>query len=474
MHRLASPLLEKGPVLNISFYRFVSLVDPNAVRTRVKARALEAGLKGSILLSHEGINGFLAAEEGKVRAFTNWLFTEFEEFRGIAPKESFSTKIPFRRMLVKVKSEIITMGRPEIRPSETTGKNIKPAELKQWYDDKKDFVILDTRNDYEIAQGTFKGAIDYGIETFREFPEKLEANAAALRDKTVVMFCTGGIRCEKATALAMGLGMKDVYQLEGGILKYFEEVGGVHYRGDCFVFDHRTNVDAGLEPLRDRKLKERVVGIRVFVSGLDPQSERVVLALRAKRLPAEVVEMDLAAAEELELTALGALNPHRELPVLRHGDVTLYPSSTILAYLDEAFPETSPLLPEKPERRARARLWIDWADRVFGRDVETFLRSRDSLSPEDRHALEVRLEKHLYRLKTPLQRNREFLVVGALTHGDLAAYTQLRRLRETGFPTDYPERFELVWKWSKRVEALTSESARSPSRELIPENSIHR
>ncbi len=453
MQRLVSTLHERGTILNVSFYRFTSIRNPGARKDAMKSRASRMGLRGSILLSEEGINGFLAGPEAVVREYLAWMMAEYEEFRDLAPKESFSTKVPFRRMLVKVKNEIITMGRPEIRPSEKTGKNLRPAELKRWYDEKKDFVILDTRNDYEIAQGTFKGAIDYGIETFREFPEKLEAQAKTLKDKTVVMFCTGGIRCEKATALAMDLGIKDVYQLEGGILKYFEEVGHAHYRGDCFVFDHRTNVDARLEPLKERTLKEKAVGLRLHASPDCPFCIRVLMALQAKNLPVEVLDFDLAQPTPERVRELSALNPHGEVPVLQHGDLTIYGSETILAYLDENYPETLSLFPVSAERRARARIWIDWADSIFGPDVKTWLDERENLTPDSRRALEIRLEKHLYRLKTPLQRSREFLVIDALTRADLAAYSMLKLLRNAGFPGDYPERFDLVWNWYDRVEA---------------------
>lgn len=453
MQRLASTLHDRGDILNVSFYRFTTIQNPRSRKDAMKSRAVGMGIRGSILLSEEGINGFLAGPEAVLREYLAWMTTEYAEFRGLEPKESFSTKVPFRRMLVKVKNEIITMGRPEIRPSEKTGKNLKPAELKRWYDEKKNFVIVDTRNDYEIEQGTFKGAIDYGIETFREFPEKLEARAKELQDKTVVMFCTGGIRCEKATALAMDLGIKDVYQLEGGILKYFEEVGHAHYRGDCFVFDHRTNVDASLEPLKERTLKEKAVGLRLHASPECPFCIRVLMALQVKNLPVEIVDFNLADPTPEQSREVSALNPHGEVPVLQHGDLTLYGSETILAYLDENYPETFPLFPVPAERRARARIWIDWADRIFGADVKTWLFERETLSTESRRALEVRLEKHLYRLKTPLQRSREFLVIDTLTRADLAAYSMLKILRATGFPGDYPERFELVWNWFDRVEA---------------------
>jgi UPF0176 protein len=448
-----SPRLAQGPILNVSFYRFVTLgkdgpASLEALRDRLKSKAIESGLHGSILLSHEGINGFLAAEPEKLRPYLDWLFTEFPEFKGIEPKESFSSSVPFTRMLVKVKKEIITMGRPEIRPSEKTGKRIYPEELKRWYDEKKDFVIVDTRNDYEIAEGTFKNAVHYDIETFKQFPEKLEKNREELKDKPVVMFCTGGIRCEKATALAMDLGIEDVYQLEGGILKYFEEVGNAHYRGECFVFDHRTNVDPGLEARPDRVLREKQEGVKLWLEKDHPESARVFYALKAKGLNVETEFV------ETDSEALKALNPHGEAPVWVIGELTLYPANSILAYLDENYPETLNLTPDSAERRARMRLWLDWVDRVFMPKAERWIRERGSLSAEEAYALEASLEKDLYRLKTPLQRSRRFLVVDQPTQADFAAFAALERLRSTGFPSDYPERFTPVWEWADRVHSL--------------------
>lgn len=452
-------------ILNVSFYRFVGLTNLESLRDQLKERATATGLKGSILLSEEGINGFLAAEESKLRPYLQWLFTEFPEFRGIDVKESLSTRVPFSRMLVKVKKEIITMGRPDIRPTEKTGQRIYPKQLKEWYDEKKDFVIVDTRNDYEISQGTFKNAIHYDIETFKQFPEKLEKEAANLRDKTVVMFCTGGIRCEKASALAMNLGIKDVHQLEGGILRYFEEVGGTHYRGDCFVFDHRTNVDAGLEGLRDRGLKRKVEGLKLYYHPDCPFCIRVLLALEAKGLPFEGVIVDL---ENIPADVL-SLNPYGEVPVLQSKDLTLYQSNIILSYLDENFPETQSLTPLETDRRARMRLWLDWVDNVFGAHVKSWYMEREAMNEKDRHDLEVKLEKDLYRLKTPLQRSRKFLVVDAPSQADLAAYGMLNLLRSTGFPKDFPERFTLVWQWAENVEKVAKSSFLRQSRDT----SIH-
>jgi UPF0176 protein len=428
-----------APILNVSFYRFTRLSDLSSLRDRVKAQAISAGLHGSILLSEEGINGFLAGEESRIRAYLEWLFVEVPGLAGLKPKESYSADIPFTRMLVKIKKEIITMGRPEVMPSEKTGRSLAPKELKRWYDEKKDFVIVDTRNDYEISQGAFDNAVHYDIETFRQFPEKLSQEVTTLRDKTVVMYCTGGIRCEKATALAMDLGIKDVYQLEGGILKYFEEVGGSHYSGECFVFDHRAAVDPGLEALPERKLREKVSGLKLEYAEGAFAGVQAELAMQAKSLPFEKIETDPASL--------------RSEVILRHGERVLQNPSAIFEYLEEHFPETRALSPTSEERMTRLASWIKWAEGAFTTDAAEWIEVRETLTHDESHALEVKLEKHLYRIKTPLQRNRRFLVIDDLTAADLAVYAVLRPLSEADFPRDYPERFALVWDWMAEVEA---------------------
>ena len=238
-------------VLNIAFYRFVTLRDLAEWRTWFRELAARLGLKGTILLSEEGINAFLAGSEAEVRGFL-CVISEREEFRGLPVKESWTETLPFNRMFVKLKKEIISMGRPEVRPSEKTAQRLLPAELKQWLDEGRPVTLLDTRNDYEIRLGAFKGAMSLGMTHFRQFPERLGSlishSIPALDEAPVVMYCTGGIRCEKAGALALDLGLKDVYQLEGGILRYFEECGEGHFQGECFVFDHRVAVGPDLSP----------------------------------------------------------------------------------------------------------------------------------------------------------------------------------------------------------------------------------
>jgi UPF0176 protein len=241
-------------ILNISTYKFVPLPDAAELRLVLLERCLKRALKGTILLAEEGINLFLAGPAEAVRGFVAELHTD-PRFADIKPKESWSDEPPFHKMLVKVKGEIIRMNHPTIRPTEGRAPAVTPATAKRWLDQGFDdngrpVVILDTRNDYEVDEGTFKGAIDWRLTKFTEFPDALMAHKEELKDKTVISFCTGGIRCEKAAIFMQQSGMPHAYQLEGGILKYFEDTDGSHYNGDCFVFDDRRAVNASLETVK--------------------------------------------------------------------------------------------------------------------------------------------------------------------------------------------------------------------------------
>ena len=229
------------PFVNIAGYRFVDLPDRDELREPFREACQKNRLLGTILLSTEGINFFLCGDQAGIDGFLNYLESD-ERFVDIPLKISHSEKLAFRRMNVRLKKEIISMGMDEIRPAQYTGDAISPTEFKHWLDEGRDITILDTRNDYEIRIGTFENAVDLDISTFRTFPDAV-ANSDLDKEKTVVMFCTGGIRCEKASALMLNQGFQDVRQLEGGVLGYFEEVGGAHWNGDCFVFDRRVAVD---------------------------------------------------------------------------------------------------------------------------------------------------------------------------------------------------------------------------------------
>jgi UPF0176 protein len=237
-------------ILNISAYKFVPIADAHDLRETLLESALGRELKGTILLAEEGINLFLAGPSEAVRGFVADLQTD-TRFADVNPKESWSADQPFKKMLVKVKGEIIRMNHPAIRPSSGRAPAVSPQTVKRWLDagvddEGRPVVTLDTRNAFEVDQGTFEGAIDWRIDKFTEFPRAFLDHKEELAGKTVVSFCTGGIRCEKAAILMQEAGLDHVYQLEGGILKYFEETDGAHYRGGCFVFDERRALDADL------------------------------------------------------------------------------------------------------------------------------------------------------------------------------------------------------------------------------------
>ena len=243
-------------ILNISSYKFVPLPDAPALRETLLERALALQLKGTILLAEEGINLFLAGEASAIHNFMGWLRSD-SRFEGLAAKESWSDTQPFKKRLVKIKPEIIRMNHPAIQPASGRAPAVDAITLKRWLDQGHDdngqaVVTLDTRNAFEADCGTFVGAIDWRIDKFTEFPDAFKAHfnaeVNALQGKTVVSFCTGGIRCEKAAILMREAGLTDVFQLDGGILTYFEQVGQAHYKGGCFVFDERRVVDAALTP----------------------------------------------------------------------------------------------------------------------------------------------------------------------------------------------------------------------------------
>jgi len=251
-----------NPILNISTYKFTPLADTAALRDELETRALTLDLKGTILLAEEGINLFLAGPAPDVRDFVAQLQAD-ARFADIAPKESWSASQPFRKMRVKVKGEIIRMNHPTIRPAEGRAPAVDAFTAKRWLDQGHDdegrpVVTLDTRNTYEVDEGTFAGAIDWRLTKFTEFPDAVQAHKAELADKTVISFCTGGIRCEKAAIYMREAGLPHVYQLEGGILKYFEETGGAHYQGGCFVFDERRALGIDLSTVGSAEPSEEL------------------------------------------------------------------------------------------------------------------------------------------------------------------------------------------------------------------------
>jgi len=232
-------------ILNIAAYRFVALDHLPQLRAAFNARGEELGLKGTILLAGEGINLFLAGAAVDVEAFLETLLTD-TRFASIAVKRSWSSGQPFKRLLVKIKREIVSMRRPEINPGETPAPRLAPQELKRWLDEGREIVLLDTRNQFEVDVGTFENTLSLGLNSFSDFPRATPAMPEKLKDRPIVTFCTGGIRCEKAAPWLIRQGFREVYQLEGGILNYFDQCGGAHFRGECFVFDQRVALDPGL------------------------------------------------------------------------------------------------------------------------------------------------------------------------------------------------------------------------------------
>lgn len=232
-------------ITNIAAYQFATLTDLKSLREHLISLCKGWGLKGTILLSTEGINLFVAG----LRPEIDLLLAELRSIEGLetlTPKFSDSAEQPFRRMLVRIKKEIIAFGVEGIEPAKYTSPRIEAKTLKQWLDEGRPVTLLDTRNDYEVKLGTFKGAHVIGVDHFRDFPEAVRKLPEELKNQPIVTFCTGGIRCEKAAPFMEREGFQQVWQLEGGILKYFEEVGGAHYDGECFVFDQRVGVDPAL------------------------------------------------------------------------------------------------------------------------------------------------------------------------------------------------------------------------------------
>lgn len=243
-------------IVTISCYKFVTLDDREALQADLISRCLSLQLKGTILLAPEGINVFLAGTREAIDTLVAYLRSD-RRFNDLQPKESITSLPPFGKLRVRLKKEIITMKHPLIQPEAGRAPSVAPATLKNWLDRGHDdagrpVLMLDTRNSYEVAAGTFKGAIDYQLTTFSEFPAQIVAQKTSDQNpfdgKTVVTFCTGGIRCEKAAIFMQTVGINNVLQLEGGILKYFEEVGDTHYQGGCFVFDNRGVLNADLQP----------------------------------------------------------------------------------------------------------------------------------------------------------------------------------------------------------------------------------
>ncbi|HWR96330.1 MAG TPA: sulfurtransferase [Arenimonas sp.] len=243
------------PIQNIAAYRFVTIADSDAVAVWIKGLCVRLELKGTVLVSPEGINIFLAGSPDDIDGFLAELNTD-ARFAGIPVKYSRSSFVPFKRLRVKRKKEIITYRDPGLQPEQGRAPAVQPETLARWLDNGKDddgreVVLLDTRNIDEVVHGSFSNALVFPINRFTDLPKAVELLKPELEGKTIVSFCTGGIRCEKSVLRMQNDGYQNCFQLEGGILGYFEKVGGKHYDGRCFVFDDRIALDPTLDPLVD-------------------------------------------------------------------------------------------------------------------------------------------------------------------------------------------------------------------------------
>jgi UPF0176 protein len=244
------------PCLNLAAYRFNPIPDPQAVRTLLLDAGNAVGVKGTILVAPEGLNVFLAGTPAACEAMM-CAVRSVAGFADIETKASWSDTVPFKRFKVKIKREIIRMDQPDLKPGLGRAPAVDAQTLNRWLDQGHDdqgrqVVMLDTRNGFEVDAGAFAGAIDWRIRKFTEFVPALREHRNELQGKTVVSYCTGGIRCEKAGLFMQREGLEHIYQLEGGILKYLEVTDGRHFNGTCFVFDERVALDEQLAPAAEQ------------------------------------------------------------------------------------------------------------------------------------------------------------------------------------------------------------------------------
>ncbi len=243
----SSFMFKAMPLVVAAFYKFVKLPDFAEKQSVLLSYCSDRGVKGTILLAPEGINGTIAGSREAIDSVLALLRSD-DRLADLEHKESYADALPFERMKVRLKQEIVTLGMPEVDPSEQVGTYVDPAEWNALISDP-DVTVIDARNDYEVDIGTFKGAVNPETKSFRQFPEFVQNHLDPTKHKKVAMFCTGGIRCEKASSLMLKQGFQEVYHLKGGILKYLEDVPAEQslWQGECFVFDQRIAVQHGLE-----------------------------------------------------------------------------------------------------------------------------------------------------------------------------------------------------------------------------------
>ena len=237
--------MNKNLFLNIAGYKFERLDRLDTLIPEFQDKCDELELKGSVYLSPRGINFSISGTEANIEKYIDFMESD-SQFLNIPLKKTYSETQPFRRMKVRLKKEIISLGRDDIDPRELTGEYVSPQELLSMYENNEDVIVLDTRNEYETRVGLFENAVDLQLDTFRDFPKAIKQLPEEYKDKQIVMYCTGGIRCEKASAVMLKAGFTNVKQLEGGVLDYFKETGGKYWNGDCFVFDERVALDTDL------------------------------------------------------------------------------------------------------------------------------------------------------------------------------------------------------------------------------------
>ena len=294
-----------------AFYHFTQIADPPALIDRLRQAGGAAGVSGTVLVAPEGINGTLAGKPEALRGFLAGVRAD-PRFTALSWKESWAETPPFLRLKVRLKREIVSMGAPGVVTPEAVGEYVPPAEWNALISDP-DVAVIDVRNDYEIALGQFDGAIDPNTESFRDFPAWAAANATMLRGKkAIAAYCTGGIRCEKATVLLRELGLPEVKHLEGGILGYLEHVPPEHslWRGECFVFDDRVSVDHDLRP----GAHELCHGCRRAISEADKQDPRYSPGVSCPNCAADLTpEKEARRAERARQSRLAAERGERHL-----------------------------------------------------------------------------------------------------------------------------------------------------------------
>ena len=277
-----------------ALYKFVTLKDFESLRQPLLAAMKKYGVKGTLLLAEEGINGTISGSRGAIDGFLGELKSD-RRFADIDHKESFCDEEPFYRSKVKLKKEIVTIGVGGVDPNRQVGTYVNPADWNALISDP-DVLLIDTRNDYEVALGTFEGAADPKTSSFGEFPKFVGENLDPARHRKVAMFCTGGIRCEKASSYMQSQGFREVYHLKGGILKYLEEVPKEQskWQGECFVFDHRVAVGQGLAPTE----LEMCHGCRMPLDPADKVSEFYEEGVSCPKCFASLSEKSKASARE--------------------------------------------------------------------------------------------------------------------------------------------------------------------------------